>query len=172
MERAPKQVDLLMTYMLLSKLNKEVGKKVLLEESSSSPAVFNALVEKEIFYLEKKEVSRFKSDDIEIIRNFELSPAQQKALETIQAGFSENLPVLLQGVTSSGKTQVYIKLIEACMQEGKQALYLLPEIALTAQMIDRLKAYFADKIGIYHSKFNDNERAEGWNKVLKREYRI
>ncbi|SMO81464.1 replication restart helicase PriA [Solitalea koreensis] len=172
LERAPKQVDLLMTYLRLSKLKKEVSKKGLLEESASSPAVFNALVEKEIFSLEKKEVSRFKTDEIEIIRNFELSAAQQDALETIQAGFTENRPVLLQGVTSSGKTQLYIRLIEACIQQGKQSLYLLPEIALTAQMIERLKAYFGDKIGIYHSKFNDNERAEVWKKVLKGEYRI
>ena len=75
--------------------------------------------------------------------------------------------VLLYGETSSGKTQIYIRLIEQMLLKGEQTLYLLPEIALTTQVIERLREHFGDQIGVYHSKFNDNERAEVWQKVLK-----
>ncbi|MCO4292330.1 primosomal protein N' [Solitalea sp. MAHUQ-68] len=172
LERAPKQVDLLMVYLRLSKIQPSVTKKQLMEESGSSTSAFNALVEKDIFRTEKKEVSRFSDPEIELIKNYTLSPAQQLAFDEIANGFKENKPVLLHGVTASGKTQVYIKLIEDCLKEGRQALYLLPEIALTAQMIQRLQAYFGENVGIYHSKYNDNERAEVWQKTLNNQYKI
>ncbi|POY35511.1 primosomal protein N' [Solitalea longa] len=172
LERAPKQVDLLMVYLRLSKMQPSITKKQLMEESGSSPAAFNALVEKDIFRLEKKEVSRFSEPEIELIKNYTLSAAQQTAFEEISEGLSEKKPVLLHGVTASGKTQIYIKLIENCIKEGRQALYLLPEIALTAQMIQRLQAYFGDNVGVYHSKYNDNERAEVWQKTLNNQYKI
>lgn len=172
LERAPKQVDLLMVYLHLSKIRPTLTKKELLEESGASAAVFNALVEKDIFRTEKKEISRFSEPEIELIKNFSLSAAQENSLTEIKEGFEANLPVLLHGVTASGKTQIYIKLIESCLKENKQTLYLLPEIALTAQMIQRLQAHFGDNVGIYHSKYNDNERAEVWQKVLKNQFKI
>ncbi|HEY0899758.1 MAG TPA: primosomal protein N', partial [Sphingobacteriaceae bacterium] len=95
-----------------------------------------------------------------------------QACEEIKKGFQEKDVVLLHGITSSGKTQIYVKLIEEMIATGRQVLYLLPEIALTAQIIERLRKYFGEKIGIYHSKFSDNERAEVWQKVLKGEYQI
>ncbi|UKJ06632.1 replication restart helicase PriA [Solitalea lacus] len=172
LERAPKQVDLLMVYLHLSKIKSSVSKKELMEESGASAAAFTALVDKDIFRIEKKEVSRFSEPEIELIKNYTLSVAQESALTEILQGFTENMPVLLHGVTASGKTQIYIKLIEDCLKTGKQTLYLLPEIALTAQMIQRLQAYFGDNVGVYHSKYNDNERAEIWQKTLKNQYKI
>ncbi|WP_315824650.1 DEAD/DEAH box helicase [Paraflavitalea speifideaquila] len=97
--------------------------------------------------------------------DFTLTPAQQTALEQTLTSLTEKPVCLLHGVTSSGKTQVYIKLIEEYVRKGKQVLYLLPEIALTSQIIRRLQRHFGGYIGIYHSKFNQNERLEIWNKV-------
>jgi primosomal protein N' (replication factor Y) len=104
--------------------------------------------------------------------NFSLSNAQEIALKQVKENFAQKNVCLLHGVTSSGKTQLYIKLIEEYYQSGKQVLYLLPEIALTAQMIRRLQFYFGNNISIYHSKFNNNERVELWNKVKTGESRI
>jgi primosomal protein N' (replication factor Y) len=104
--------------------------------------------------------------------NFSLSPAQSKALESVQECFINRNVCLLHGVTSSGKTQLYIKLIESYYLQGKQVLYLLPEIALTSQMIRRLQLHFGGNIVIYHSKFNNNERVEMWNKIKTGETRI
>jgi primosomal protein N' (replication factor Y) len=95
-----------------------------------------------------------------------LSPAQSEALIQIKQSFENKSVTLLHGVTSSGKTEIYIKLIKECIESGKQVLYLLPEIGLTTQIITRLTRVFGDKAGIYHSKFNDSERVEIWNKVL------
>src|SRR5690606_34635742 len=97
-----------------------------------------------------------------------LSAHQEKALTDIGEGFAGTLPVLLQGVTSSGKTEVYIKLLEACLEQGKQALYLLPEIALTSQLINRLRAYFGPRVAVYHSRYSIHERVEVWNNVMNK----
>jgi primosomal protein N' (replication factor Y) len=104
--------------------------------------------------------------------NFSLSPAQNSALQAVQESFINRNVCLLHGVTSSGKTQLYIKLIESYYLQGKQVLYLLPEIALTSQMIRRLQLHFGGNIVIYHSKFNNNERVEMWNKIKTGETRI
>jgi primosomal protein N' (replication factor Y) len=101
-----------------------------------------------------------------------LSDAQQQTLIDIREGFKQKDVVLLHGITSSGKTQLYITLIDEILAQGKQVLYLLPEIALTTHIIERLRRYFGDQIGVYHSRFNDNERVEVWHKVLNREYKI
>ena len=103
---------------------------------------------------------------------FALSAAQQLALQQVQESFVNKNVCLLHGITSSGKTQIYIKLIEEYYKQGKQILYLLPEIALTAQMIRRLQFHFGGNIAIYHSKFNNNERVELWNKIKSGEIRI
>ena len=92
--------------------------------------------------------------------------AQQKALEEIERGFDEEKTVLLHGVTGSGKTEIYIDLISRTIEKGGQCLYLLPEIALTAQLIERLKKHFGSRVGVYHSKYNDMERAEVWLRTM------
>src|SRR4029078_11324311 len=104
--------------------------------------------------------------------NFELNDAQLTALQQVKENFTGKSVCLLHGITSSGKTQLYIKLIEAYYQEGEQVLYLLPEIALTAQMIRRLQLHFGGNIAIYHSKFSNNERVELWNKIKTGETQI
>ena len=170
--KAPKQMELLLSYLHLSKTEGEVSQTALLKKSGASVAQLNGLVEKKILLIEKRGVDRIKAIPKSMQVNFELSIAQQKAIEEIQHHFNEKNVCLIHGVTSSGKTQLYIKLIEQYYNLGKQVLYLLPEIALTAQMIRRLQLHFGGNIAIYHSKFNNNERVELWNKIKTGEIRI
>lgn len=172
LEKAPKQLDLLLAMLQLSRTNPVVSKQLLLETSESNASAFKAMVDKGIFEVEKRQVSRLGEKQEEIEINFTLSEEQQLAFEQIQDQFSVKDVVLLHGVTASGKTQVYIKLIEKAIEEGGQVLFLLPEIALTTQIVSRIRLYFGDKIGVYHSKFNDHERVEIWNKVLDGTFRI
>ncbi len=172
LERAPKQLDALLAYLKLSKSRDFVAKNILLEESGSGQAALKSLVDKDIFYVEKRQVSRLGFGEEEFEINFELNPAQKNAVDKIEKSFEEKDVVLLHGVTASGKTQIYIKLIEKAIANGGQVLFLLPEIALTTQIVERIKLYFGDKIGVYHSKFNDNERVEIWNKVLNGAYQV
>lgn len=172
LERAPKQLDALLTYIKLSKSGIEVSRQILLEESNCGQGALKALLDKEIFALQKKAVSRLDDENDDEILNFKLSAAQETALSAIKTSFDTKDVVLLHGVTASGKTQVYIKLIEEAIAQGGQVLFLLPEIALTTQIVERIRRYFGDAIGVYHSKFNDNERVEIWNKVLNGQYKI
>ncbi len=172
LEKAPKQLDVLLAYLQLAKQNTEITKPQLTETSGATAAIIKALIDKDIFIVDYKIVSRLTKYDDELTASFSLNAYQDVALKAIKHYFN-TLPVtLLYGVTSSGKTQIYIRLIEEALALEKQVLYLLPEIALTTQIIERLKKYFADKIVVYHSKFNDNERAEVWQKVLKNECKI
>lgn len=171
LNRAPKQQDILLTYLKLARNAQPILRQKLLEESSAGSSALNALLEKDIFYAEEKEISRLSSYDAEEdLLNFELNPSQQTALESIQQQFREKPVVLFQGITGSGKTMVYIRLIEQYLSQQKQVLYLLPEIALTTQLVERLRLYFGKRLGVYHSKFNDQERVEVWNKVLNNEF--
>lgn len=172
LERAPKQLDALLAYLKLARTDQAVPKQQLLEESGSGQAALKALLDKDVFVQEKRQVSRLHdlADEFEV--NFELSKAQQHAFNEVQKGFEQKDVVLLHGVTASGKTQLYIKLIEKAIANGGQVLFLLPEIALTTQIVERIKQYFGDKIGVYHSKFNDNERVEIWNKVVNGTYQV
>ena len=163
--RAPKQMELLLSYLHLLKTEGEVTKPALLKKSGASDAQLKGLVDKGILWLEKRNVDRLLNLPRNIQIDFELTTAQQQALEGIRQSFSEKTVCLLHGVTGSGKTQVYIRLMEEYIRKGKQVLYLLPEIALTAQIIRRLQKHFGGYIGIYHSKFNQNERIEIWNKI-------
>lgn len=172
LERAPKQVELLLAYYKLEKNQSEISKSELLETSGASASVLKSLIDKEIFIQEDKIVSRLSSLDQEDLHDFELNEAQNIALNQIQEQLENKAVVLLHGETSSGKTQIYIRLIEQMLLKEEQTLYLLPEIALTTQVIERLREHFGNQIGVYHSKFNDNERAEVWQKVLKGEYKI
>ncbi len=170
--RAPKQMELLLSYLHFIKTEGEVTKPALLKKSNASDAQLKGLVEKNVLRLEKRQVDRllYLPKDIKI--DFELTPDQVKSLEEVKAVHVQKPVCLLHGITSSGKTLVYIKLIEQYIRQGKQVLYLLPEIALTSQIIRRLQKHFGGYIGIYHSKFNQNERVEIWNKVKTGELKI
>ena len=172
LQRAEKQMELLLAYLYLMKTSGEVTKPELLKKSNASDAQLKGLVEKKILWLEKRVVDRLPllAKDIKI--DFELTAAQEAALATIRESFTSRPVCLLHGVTSSGKTQVYIKLIEEYIRKGKQVLYMLPEIALTSQIIRRLQKHFGGYIGIYHSKFSQNERVEIWNKIKSGEMKV
>ncbi len=170
--KAPKQQDAVLAYLQLSRSNPEVAKSAIVETSGSSAATIATLVDKGIFVLEERAVSRLDGDDIEITEEFTFNAAQSTAFAEIKESFTQKDVVLLHGVTASGKTQLYIRLIEEAVAKGGNVLYLLPEIALTAQITERLRLHFGNKLGVYHSRFNDNERAEVWHKVLNNEYQV
>jgi len=171
-KRAPKQADALLAFIKLARTQKNISKNELIEESGAGDASIKSLIEKEIFIAEERNVSRLYLDDDEFSVDFQLSEQQQNTLTDIKEQFNSKDVILLHGVTSSGKTQVYIRLIEDVINSGKQVLYLLPEIALTTHIIERLRQYFGGNIGVYHSRFNDNERVEVWQKVLNHEYKV
>ncbi len=155
----------MLSYLFLIKTEGEVTKTELLKKSGATDAQLKGLVDKKILWTEKRNVDRLHYLPKDIKVDFELSPAQEKALAEIQHSFITKPVCLLHGVTSSGKTNIYIKLIEQYIRQGQQVLYMLPEIALTSQIIRRLQKHFGGYIGIYHSKFSQNERVEIWNKV-------
>lgn len=163
--RAPRQLDLLLAYLHLQRTEGEVSQSELLKKADASVAQLKGLVEKQILQIEKRAVDRIRYRPGMMETGFTLSPAQQQALESLRKALDEKPVCLFHGITGSGKTQVYIKLIEQFFNLDKQVLYLLPEIALTAQMIRRLQEHFGGHIVIYHSKFNNNERVELWNRV-------
>lgn len=169
---APKQMELLLAYLHLEKTTGEVLQAELLKKSGATAAQLKGLVDKNILWVEKRAVDRIKILPKTVEIDFEFSEAQQQCADTIADVFKEKSVCLLHGVTGSGKTQVYVRLIEKYFTEGKQVLYLLPEIALTAQIIRRLQKHFGGNIAIYHSKFNDNERIELWNKIRTGEIKI
>ena len=170
--RAPKQMELLLSYIHLLKTEGEVTKPALLKKSNASDAQLKGLVEKNIVRIEKKNVDRIHYLPKNVQIDFELTADQQQALDEIRTAFKDKQICLLHGVTSSGKTMLYIKLIEDYIRNGKQVLYMLPEIALTSQVIRRLQKHFGGYIGIYHSKFSQNERVEIWNKVKSGELKV
>ncbi len=166
--RAPKQSQVILSlFQLQAVIKKPIKVDDLEKESRSSKAVIKTLIDKGILEEYFIRIDRInysgKSENPEIL----LNEYQEQALQDIQESFASDKVTLLHGVTSSGKTEVYIKLIEACLNDNKQVLYLLPEIALTTQLISRLQNYFGEKISVYHSKYNIQERVEVWNNVLK-----
>src|SRR5690606_35688781 len=171
LNRAPKQQDTVLAFIQLRKNTKDITRQDIMERAGVSAGVVASLIEKEVFVVQEKIVSRLGGEDVEITADFVLNKTQQQVLEQTKGLFEEKDVVLLHGVTASGKTQLYIRLIEQMINQGKNALYLLPEIALTTQITERLKLHFGDKLGVYHSKFNDNERAEVRHKELKGEYK-
>lgn len=171
LEKAPKQLNILVTFLNISGFSdhnsyKPIKKKLLLTQASGGISSLNALVKKKILTINQREVSRL-SAGIEVKASLKkLSAIQTQALKQIQQLFSEKDVVLLHGVTSSGKTEIYKHLIDEQLKKGKQILYLLPEIALTTQIINRLREVFGNKVGVYHSKFGNAERQEIWYNVL------
>ena len=168
-KRAHKQLELVMGFLSMSgfplKKDFSIAKTELLSKTKAGDAAVKALVDKGVFLLEEKIISRFTEEETEATGSFELSQGQQAAYDALKAQMQEHLVVLLHGVTSSGKTELYIRLMEDALQQGKQVLYLLPEIALTTQIINRLRKHFGDEIGVYHSRYSQNERAEVWENI-------
>jgi len=170
--RAPKQMDLLLAYLHLMKTEGEVTKTQLLKKSSATDAQLKGLIDKEILRAEKRSIDRLHYLPRDVNIDFELTPLQEEALREVDENLLQKQVCLLHGITSSGKTLIYIKLIERFIRKGQQVLYMLPEIALTSQVIRRLQKYFGGYIGIYHSKFSNNERLEIWNKVKSGEMKV
>lgn len=169
---APKQIDLLLAFLHFQKTHGEVLQSQLLKKSNATAAQLKSLCDKHILIASKRNVDRIQNVPKKINIDFTLSPAQDNALTAIRQSFADKQVCLLHGVTGSGKTLLYIRLIEDCIKKNKQVLYLLPEIALTTQIIRRLQQHFGGHIGVYHSKFNDQERVELWNKIKNLEVSV
>ena len=175
LSRAKKQLAVLMKYVELSgwagrgEYLQEVTKKTLLEKAGATSTIFNGLVDKGIFEVYYQEIGRLDKSEVATMEGNTLNPAQQEAFQGIMDSFRQKNVCLLHGVTSSGKTEIYIHLIQEALKAGKQVLYLLPEIALTTQITERLKRVFGKRLGVYHSKFPDAERVEIWKKQLGEE---
>lgn len=169
-KRAVVQLDMLMKYLQLSNWHSKkpirIKKSLLLNASGNSVTALHALVKKNILEVYEAEVSRLTLSDEKILQPNELSDVQQEAFAQLHQLFKDKNVVLLHGVTSSGKTELYMQLIEEAIQQNKKVLYLLPEIALTTQLVNRLKKRWGNKVGVYHSKFGDNERVEIWNGLI------
>ncbi|MFP2997569.1 primosomal protein N' [Spongiivirga sp. MCCC 1A20706] len=168
LSRAPKQREVVMRLFTLSAATKKpIKKSILQKESNSTAAIIKTLVDKGILKTFKQQVDRvtFEGETNEIKT---LNAHQQKALDEIKHSFLDKEVTLLHGVTSSGKTEIYVQLIEKELTKGRQVLYLVPEIALTTQLIQRLQYYFGEKVSIFHSKYSVNERVEVWNNMLNK----
>ena len=178
LSRATKQQKALIDYLAMSHWDSlngtlnaedivEVTKEELMNFSHSNAASIKSLVDRKILYTYNKEVGRLNNGGKPHLENIKhLNEFQTKAFDDINSQFEDKQVVLLHGVTSSGKTEIYIHLIKKALDEHKQVLYLLPEIALTVQIMQRLKKVFGNRLGIYHSKYSDAERVEIWNKQL------
>ena len=170
--RAPKQLDLLMKYLEISGTlggsERPVAKRDLLQRAGATPAVFNGLVARGVFETYQTEIGRLDTHLLptEVQPPCQLSSPQQRAHDEIISALRKKNVCLLYGVTSSGKTEIYIHLIQEVLERGGQVLYLLPEIALTTQITGRLRRVFGSRLGIYHSKFPDAERVEIWQRQL------
>ena len=176
LKRAKKQEQLVRDFLRLAQ-NYQVERRLLLEQTGVSGAILRTLIDKGIFLEEERPTSRLRQYNGETQQPHPLDSQQSRAIAEIRESWQEKNVTLLHGVTSSGKTEVYIHLIEEVLQLGKQVLYLVPEIALTTQLTDRLQAVFGDKLVVYHSKFSNAERVEIYHEVkgdeaMRREARV
>lgn len=167
LKSAHKQREVILKYFQLKAISKKpIAVKDLTESTETSTTIIKALIDKEVFEEYFLQIDRTDFEEGELLTHIELSAKQKLAFEEIKLSFETKNTTLLFGVTSSGKTEIYIKLIKEYLKTGKQILYLLPEIALTTQLVSRLRKYFGNEVAVYHSKYNQNERAEVWNQVL------
>ena len=164
LQRAKKQEQLVRDFLRLAQ-NYQAERRILLEQSGVSGAILRTLIDKGIFLEEQRPVSRLQQYSGNTQSPHTLDQQQSKALVDIQQSWEKTPVTLLHGVTSSGKTEVYIHLIDQALKQGKQVLYLVPEIALTTQLTDRLRAVFGDQLVVYHSRFSNAERVEIYNKI-------
>lgn len=181
LEKTPKQQEIVMRYVSQVPIQNDpfsnragLEKSYFTQDEETSDSALSTLIKKGIFESFEVNISRFADvkPDFEGSTNITLTPAQQRAFDEILALFQEKDTVLLHGITGSGKTEVYINLAQQVLSSGSQVLFLLPEIALTTQIVVRLKKVFGDKLGIYHSKFSDNERVEVWKGVVSGQFQL
>lgn len=170
LKRAPKQLACLEAYLdiiqdLTDTTKRIISQKKFIKESATSKSGLDSLIKKGVFLKSQVEMSRLAVESPELEELKKLNPDQAKVLAQIEAS-AQNSVNLLHGITSSGKTEVYTHLIKTALDQGKQVLYLLPEIALTEQIINRLRKVFGSTIGVFHSKYSDSERVELWQDVL------
>jgi primosomal protein N' (replication factor Y) len=166
LKNASKQREIVLSYFNLASSSKQIKVADLKLKSKATSAQIKLLIDKEVFEDYHYQTDRIQFEDSNESNSIALNSYQHTALEEINSLFETQNIVLLHGVTSSGKTEIYIKKIEAILAEGKQALYLVPEIALTSQLVQRLQKYFGNQIAVYHSHYSQNERVEVWNHVL------
>jgi len=167
-KKTEKQAQILLTFLMLKRNDNNVKKSELLKKPDCSPSSIQTLISNNI--LIQKEIESSRLPDVSnknVISDILLSTIQQKSFLQIKEKFQQFSTVLLHGITGSGKTEIYMKLIDEVLLQGKQVLYLLPEIALTSQIVNRLQKFFGNKVGVYHSRFNEFERVEIWNRVLQ-----
>ncbi len=173
LEKRPKQTDILLRYLQevpiyqSPELNEQGIDKSLFNEADLSVSSLNTLIKNRVFESFEVVISRFGESTEQALKEVNLTQEQEKARDEILGHFQTKPTALLHGITGSGKTEVYISLIQDALETGNQVLYLLPEIALTAQIVNRLQAVFGDRMGVYHSKFSDNERVEVWHGLLE-----
>ncbi len=170
--RAPKQLQILMAYAELSRKQLVVKQQDLLERASAAQVQLKALADKGIFTIGEQITDRLPAPEKPDAPPIVFTPAQQTAWDALGTSMEEKQVTLLHGVTGSGKTLLYVEKIKECLAQGKQAILLLPEIALTTQLVRRLQSYFGAELGVYHSHFSNNERVEIWEKVRKGSYRV
>lgn len=172
MTKSPKQLAILYAFVALKKDKVSVPAAQLLQKSQATSTQLKALIEKGVFVDEEKIVDRIRPSGKESRLPIVLEEHQQQALDSIKQQWRSKQVVLLHGVTGSGKTMLYIQLIREQIAQGKQVLLLLPEIGLSTNTAEKLSHYFGTELGIYHSKFSDNERVEIWNKVSSQTYQV
>ena len=175
LSRAPQQENLLLHVISAHLQGQLCGKSETLKLLNISSATVNSLAEKGLLIEKKIAIDRLPDLPVQVNEKFlTMNPAQQTVFEQIQASFQANptLPVLLNGITGSGKTLVYVNLIRDAIKAGKQVLYLLPEISITQQIIDRVKRELGNRVGVYHSRFSNNERVEIWQKICNKQYDV
>lgn len=177
LESKTKQISILLHYLQFIPVMRDAEtnlrglEKVSFTQAGLSESALQTLMKHGIFESFETIVSRFGSDSDDFIpASFDLNAAQEKAYQSILTQFQKKDTVLLHGITGSGKTEIYIRLIQEALANGDQVLYLLPEIALTTQIVARLKKIFGEQVGIYHSKFSDNERVEVWKSIVEGKY--
>ncbi len=166
LKSASKQREIVLSYFNLATATKQIKVSDLKTKSNATSTQIKILIDKEVFEEYHYQTDRIQFQDSEDDASIELNSYQKTALKEIDGLFETQNIVLLHGVTSSGKTEIYVKKIESILAEGKQALYLVPEIALTSQLVQRLQKYFGNQIAVYHSRYSQNERVEVWNHVL------
>jgi primosomal protein N' (replication factor Y) len=171
LEKQPKQTDALLAFLHLQRDETHIEKSKLITKSGISDSSLKTLIKNGVFEVYRLQVDRLKTEAIPP-QLFSLNEEQQRAVSEIDAHFTDKDAVLLHGVTSSGKTHVYVHYIEQALSQGKQVLFLLPEIALTSQIVKRIQRYFGDQAASFHSRYSQNERFELWHKIKTGELKV
>ena len=167
LKRAPKQAKIVLTFFTMKMHGETIKVSELIKKSEASSTLIKTLIDKGVFEDYFLQIDRVSFSESAVKGDVNLNTYQKEALKVIEQEFTTKNIVLLHGITSSGKTEIYIKLIQDILLKNQQVLYLVPEIALTTQLVGRLKLHFGNQIAVYHSKYSINERVEVWNNVFK-----